>query len=270
MELGDLVQVIGALGCFDLLANLVDLLTDLARGFYSSSFGLPAGMKCIPFGFQVGQLFFENLQPLLGSRILLLFEGFAFDFKLENSALQIFQFFWHRLNFGAEFRGGFIDKIDCLVGKKTIGDVPVGEGGCCYQGGILNPNPMVNLIPLPKAAEDRDGILDGRFFHHDGLESTFEGCILFDIFSVFVQSCGPDAVEFTPGEHGFKHVSGVHRAFGFASSHDGVDLVDEEDDSSLGFDHFIEDCLEAFFEFPTKLSSCDKRSKVEGDNFLFL
>ena len=184
--------------------------------------------------------------------------------------MQIFQFFWHRLNFGAEFRGGFIDKIDCLVGKKTIGDVPVGEGGCCYQGGVLNSNSVVNLIPLSKAAEDRDGILDGRFFHHDGLESTFEGCILFDIFSVFVQSCGPDAVEFTPGEHGFKHVSRIHGAFGFASSHDGVNFVDEEDDSSLGFDHFIEDCLEAFFEFPTKLSSCDKRSKVEGNNLLFL
>ena len=86
---------------------------------------------------------------------------------------------------------------------------------------------MVNLIPLSKAAEDRDGILNGRFFHHDGLESAFEGCILFDIFSVFVQSCGPDAVEFTPSEHGFEHVACIHGAFGFSGSHDGVDLVDK-------------------------------------------
>ena len=73
LELSNLVQVIRALGCFDLLADLVDLLTDLSGGFHSSSFRLPSGMKCIPFGFQVGQFFFENLQPLLGGRIFLLF-----------------------------------------------------------------------------------------------------------------------------------------------------------------------------------------------------
>ena len=134
----------------------------------------------------------------------------------------------------------------------------------------MNSNSVVNLIPFSKAAEDRDRILDGRFFHHDGLESTFEGGILLNVFAVFVQSCGPDAVKFTPSEHGFEHVACIHGAFGFSCSHDGVDLVDEENDSSLGFDHFIEDCLEAFFEFATKLSSCDKRSKVESDNFLFL
>ena len=77
-------------------------------------------------------------------------------------------------------------------------------------------------------------------------------------------------MKFSTGEHGFQHVSRIHCALRFSCANDGVDFVNKEDDSALGFDDFVEDCFEAFFKFAPKLGSCDKGTKIESyDSLLF-
>ena len=49
-----------------------------------------------------------------------------------------------------------------------------------------------------------------------------------------------------------------------------MDFVDEEDDSALRFDDFVEDSFEAFFKFAPKFGSRDKGTKIESyDSLLF-
>ena len=76
-------------------------------------------------------------------------------------------------------------------------------------------------------------------------------------------------MKFSTGEHGFQHVSRIHCALRFSCANDGVDFVDEEDDSALRFDDFVEDCFEAFFKFAPKLGSCNKGTEIEGYDSLF-
>ena len=60
LELGHLVEVVGALGGLDLLADLVDLLADLAGGLDPAPFRLPLGLQGVPFGFQISQLLLQR------------------------------------------------------------------------------------------------------------------------------------------------------------------------------------------------------------------
>ena len=57
--------------------------------------------------------------------------------------------------------------------------------------------------------------------------------VLFDVLPVLVQGGGADAVQFAAGQHRLEQVAGVHGALGLARAHDGVQLIDEEDDLAL-------------------------------------
>ena len=75
--------------------------------------------------------------------------------------------------------------------------------------------------------------------HHDRLEAPLQRGILLDILPVLVQSGGTDAVQLTPGQHGLEQIARVHGAFRLTCPYDGVQLIDEEDDTPLGLFHFI-------------------------------
>ena len=67
---------------------------------------------------------------------------------------------------------------------------------------------------------------------HDGLEPPLQSGVLFDILAVLVEGGGADAVELAPGQHGLEEIARVHGALGLAGAHDGVQLVDEENESA--------------------------------------
>ena len=270
LEFGHLVEVVGALGGFDLLADLVDLLADLAGGFHAAPFRLPLGLQGVPLGLQIGQFFLQCLEALLGGGVFLFFEGFALNFQLQDAALEVFQLFGHGFDFRAELGGGLVDEVDGLVGKKTIGDVAVGEDGGGNEGGVLDADPVMDFVPLPQAAKDGNGVFHRGFLDENGLEAAFEGGVLLDVLAVLVEGGGADAVELAAGEHGLEHVAGVHRALGLAGADDGVDLVDKEDDAALGLGDLGEDGLEALLEFAAELGSGDEGAEVERDDALLL
>ena len=58
--------------------------------------------------------------------------------------------------------------------------------------------------------------------------------------------------------------------FGLAGADDVVKLVDEEDDATLGLLHFVEDGLQALFEFAAILGASDQRAQVEREDDLVL
>ena len=100
-----------------------------------------------------------------------------------------------------------------------------------------------------------------------GLESTFEGGVLFDVLAVLVEGRGGNAVQFAAArQHRFEKVAGVHRAFRLAGADDGVQLVDEQDDLPGGGEHFLEHALESFLELAAEIGPGDEGAHVQGDD----
>ena len=57
--------------------------------------------------------------------------------------------------------------------------------------------------------------------------------VLLDVLAVLIQRGSADAVQLAAGQHRLQQVAGVHGAVGLARAHDGVQLIDEEDDLAL-------------------------------------
>ena len=129
---------------------------------------------------------------------------------------------------------------------------------------------MVHFVPLFEPSQDGDGVLDGRFIDHDGLEPAFESGILLDVLAVLVERRGTDAVEFASRQHGFQQVARVHGAFGLAGADDGVEFVDEEDDLTVRLLDFVQDGFQTFFELAAKLGARDQGAHVQREQGLVL
>ena len=127
---------------------------------------------------------------------------------------------------------------------------------------------MIHLIALLESSQDRDRVLNSRFIYHDGLESSLQRSILFDVLSVLLESCRADAVQFAPCQHGFEHISGIHCAFRFACAHNGVKLVDKEYDLAVTLAHILQYGFKSLLEFTSVFCPCYQGAHIEGKDFL--
>ena len=66
-------------------------------------------------------------------------------------------------------------------------------------------------------------------------------------------------------ERRFEDVAGVHGALGGTRAHDGMELIDEQDDLAFGFLRFLEHGLQAVLELAAVLGAGDQRAHVELD-----
>ncbi len=69
-----------------------------------------------------------------------------------------------------------------------------------------------------------------RLVDLDRLETTLERSVLLDVLAVLVERGRTDGLEFATGEHRLEDRGGVDGAFGSTGTHEGVDLVDEQED----------------------------------------
>ncbi len=86
----------------------------------------------------------------------------------------------------------------------------------------------MDFIALFQAAQNGDGVLDGRLFHKYGLETALQGRVFFNVLAVFIDGGRPDHVQFAARQHGFEHITGIHRAFSCSCTDHGMHLVHEE------------------------------------------
>ena len=99
---------------------------------------------------------------------------------------------------------------------------------------------MVQFVAFFQAAQNRDRVFDGRLGNQNGLEAPFERRIFLDVFAIFVERGRADRAQFAARQGGLQHVGSVHRAFGRARAHQRVQLVDEQNDLSVGFRNFLQ------------------------------
>src|ERR1044072_6299722 len=128
----------------------------------------------------------------------------------------------------------------------------------------------MNLITLLESAEDRDRLFDAGLVHEHGLKSSFEGFVLLDVLLIFLQGRCAHTAQFATGEHGLEHVRRIHRTLRLAGAHEGVQLVDEKNDLSLGLFDVVEYGLEAVFELTPIFRAGHQSAKIERDNGLVL
>jgi len=126
---------------------------------------------------------------------------------------------------------------------------------------------VVDFVAFLDSAKDGDGVFHAWFVDHDWLEAAFEGGVFFDVLAIFVEGGGTDGVEFAACELGFEEVRGIDGTLGGSGSDDRVEFVDEEDDLAFAGGDFLEECLEAVFEFAAEFCSGDHGPDIHGDDF---
>ena len=130
---------------------------------------------------------------------------------------------------------------------------------------------MVHFVALGEAAQNRDGIFDRWRLDEHLLEATFERRILLDVLAELVEGGSTHHSELATGEHGLEHVARVHRTIATgASADDGVELIDEGDDLSIGVFDLLEDGLQPLLKFAAILRASNHRRQVERHDRLIL
>src|SRR4029077_3499742 len=89
LELGDLVEVVLALGLLDLLLRLLDLLADLAEAADRLLLGLPLRTERVRLLAEVGELLLETAEAVARRGVALLLERLALDLELHDLAIHL-------------------------------------------------------------------------------------------------------------------------------------------------------------------------------------
>ena len=135
---------------------------------------------------------------------------------------------------------------------------------------ILDTDLVVVLIPLLKAPEDGNGLCGSRLVHGHHLESSLQCLVRLEILLVLVQSSGTDCPQLAPGQCRLENVGRIHRSGTLSRAHEGMDLIDEEDDLAGAVYHILDHALEPFLKLTLILRTCYEGTHVEGIDLLVL
>ena len=127
---------------------------------------------------------------------------------------------------------------------------------------------MVLLILLFQTAQNGDGILNGRLGNQHGLETTSKRRVLFDIFAVLIQGCCPNGTQLTAGKCRLQNVACIHGTLGGTGAHNGMQLVNEEDDATVGLADFLYNALETILKFAAIFCTRHQRGHVKLNELL--
>ena len=75
-------------------------------------------------------------------------------------------------------------------------------------------------------------------------------------------------MQLTPGQSRLEHIACIHGTFSFASTHHGMDLIDEDNGLSFILGQLIQDAFESLFKITPELSTSQKGCHVQGQNTL--
>ena len=112
------------------------------------------------------------------------------------------------------------------------------------------------LVLLLEATQDRNGVFNRRLGDKYGLETTCKSSVLLDVLAVFIQCSSTNCAELATGKRWLQDVASVHGALGSAGAHDGVELVDEEDNLAVRLGHLFYHALQAVLKLTTVLCAC--------------
>ena len=269
-ELRGLLQIAVALRSLRCRARLLQLGLQRRIAIDLLLLLLPVGAHPTRALLQIGELLLELVESLLRGGVGLLLQRGPLDLQLADASLHLVDLDRDRVDLDPEPGGGLVDQVDRLVGEEPARHVAVGQHRGGHERGVLDPDPVMDLVPLLQAPQDRDRRLDGGLLHEHGLEPPLQGGVLLDVRPVLVEGGRTDEPELAASEHRLQQVAGVHRSLGGPRADDRVQLVDERHDLALGVRDLLQDRLQALLELSPVLRAGDHRSDVERDQPLVL
>ena len=146
----------------------------------------------------------------------------------------------------------------------------MGQFGSGDDGGVGDLDTVVHFVFFLQSPQDGDGGFHRGFTHDDFLETALQRSIFLDEFAVLVQGGGAHAMQLATGQRRLEHVARVHRTFGLARPHHGVQFVNEDDGLAFVFGQLLEHRLEALLELATVLGPGQQGRHVERQDALAL
>src|SRR2546428_8032803 len=202
-----------------------------------------------------------GLVVLVGDRL------FFLDLKVADLLLHRLEIRRCRRQLHADAGGCLIHQVDRLVRQRAVRHVAHRQLGRRFDGLVGHGNAVMLLVERLDAVQDRDRLDQRRLVDEDRLEAALEGRILLDVLAVLVERGGADALDLAACEGGLEDVGGIDRAFRRTRADQRMQLVDEEHHLATGAD-FIEDLLQALFDFAAVLGAGDERAHVEREHAL--
>lgn len=118
-----------------------------------------------------------------------------------------------------------------------------------------------------QTAEDFNRFFGRRLSHKDGLETSFERGILFDMTAVFLNRGRADYLHLTSRERRLDYIRRVDRAFGAAGSDYRMNFIDKQDYLRI-FRNLFHHVFHPFLKLAAVFGTGDHRGYVERDYLL--
>ena len=118
-------QVAGAMGLLKFGPCMLKLLLQVRGALHDRLFRAPDFVQVGELTLQIRNGRLKALQPALGRLVRFLLQRLALDLQLDEPALQPIKLLGLGIDLHADARTRFVHKIDGLVGKLAIGDVPM-------------------------------------------------------------------------------------------------------------------------------------------------
>ena len=145
---------------------------------------------------------------------------------------------WHLCITKMYARASLVECVDGLVGHKAVCHIAVCQFDTCHERLVRIAHVVMLLVAVLDVMEYLQRLLVGRRLHLHLLESAFQGSVLLNRVTVFVERCGSDTLDGTTCQRRFHDVGCIHRTRCRTSSDDGVNLVDEDDDVRVRLEFF--------------------------------
>src|SRR5688572_30392603 len=113
------------------------------------------------------------------------------------------------------------------------------------------------FVFLLDVVEDLDRFFRRSRIYHYHLETSRKRTIFFDVLTVLIKCSCANALDFSPGKGGFKHVGGIEGTRGSTGTNDGMKFVDEENHIRR-FLQLIHYGFHSFFKLPAVFCTCDE------------
>ncbi|KAF5070698.1 hypothetical protein DSECCO2_220090 [anaerobic digester metagenome] len=162
---------------------------------------------------------------------------------------------------------GLVNQVDGLVRQETVRNIPLGEQHRLTQNAVAEFHAVERLILRSKPLQNLDGILDRRLVHRHRLEAPLQRRVLFDGLAVLGKGGGSNHLNLAPGKGGLQNVGGIHAALRIPRAHDGVNLVDHEDDVPQPL-YFVNQALHPGLKLATELRTRHQGGQVQQIDLL--
>ena len=164
----------------------------------------------------------------------------------------------HEMHLGT----GLVHGIERLVGERTGTYEAVGQMHAGLDGSIGIGDVVVHLVVRLQKTQYLQRLLGSGLAHHHLLETAVEGSVLLYRLAELVHGGGSDAAYIAACQSRLQQIGGIHGTGGSARTHEGVYLVDENNNFGMLLE-FGGDALEALLKLAAILRTGHHGGNVE-------